>query len=291
MCELLGFSSAKKIDISDYLRTFFSHSNKNPHGWGMMYETDRREILKEPVSAEKSTYLSDIIDYMPPQKAALAHISTLSVGGFSKIDSQNILDENHINVNQYFDNQVYMITKYEAECKVLDAISKGQIKAKIFRLGNIMPRVKDGKFQINADKNAFIMRLKTISKIKVCPEALKNYKIDLSPVDLCAKAINKLMLSTAKQTIYHIISDNQIELKHLLKDKKIKYVDVKMALDLIKKDNNPYNAMLLNDMLNTDYVETLVDSRKTIKLLHSNLFSWNKVNKKYKKAIFELIEK
>ena len=80
MCELLGFSSAKKIDISDYLRTFFSHSNKNPHGWGMMYETDRREILKEPVSAEKSTYLSDIIDYMPPQKAALAHIRFATVG-------------------------------------------------------------------------------------------------------------------------------------------------------------------------------------------------------------------
>ena len=233
----------------------------------------------------------NIIKLAYDSKAALAHISTISVGGFSKIDSKNILDENHINVNQYFDNQVYMITKYEAECKVLDAISKGQIKAKIFRLGNIMPRVKDGKFQINADKNAFIMRLKTISKIKVCPEALKNYKIDLSPVDLCAKAINKLMLSTAKQTIYHIISDNQIELKYLLKDKKIKYVDVKMALDLIKKDNNPYNAMLLNDMLNTDYVETLVDSRKTIKILHNNLFNWNKVNKKYKKAIFELIEK
>ena len=80
MCELLGFSSAKKIDISDYLRTFFSHSNKNPHGWGMMYETDRREILKEPVSAEKSSYLSDIIDYMPPQKAALAHIRFATVG-------------------------------------------------------------------------------------------------------------------------------------------------------------------------------------------------------------------
>ena len=80
MCELLGFTSARNTDRSDYLRTFFSHSDKNPHGWGMMYETDRREILKEAVSAEKSSYLSDIIDYMPPQKATLAHIRFATVG-------------------------------------------------------------------------------------------------------------------------------------------------------------------------------------------------------------------
>ena len=84
MCELLGFTSSRKTDISDYLRTFFSHSDKNPHGWGMMYETDRREILKEAVSAENSSFLSDIIDYMPPQKAALAHIRFATVGTISE---------------------------------------------------------------------------------------------------------------------------------------------------------------------------------------------------------------
>lgn len=80
MCELLGFTSARNTDISDYLRVFFSHSDKNPHGWGMMYETDRREIVKEAVSAEKSSFLPDIIDCMPPQKNALAHIRFATVG-------------------------------------------------------------------------------------------------------------------------------------------------------------------------------------------------------------------
>ena len=86
MCELLGFTSARNTDISDYLRTFFSHSDKNPHGWGMMYETDRREILKEAVSAENSTFLSDIIDGLPPQKAALAHIRFATVGTVSELN-------------------------------------------------------------------------------------------------------------------------------------------------------------------------------------------------------------
>ena len=80
MCELLGFTSTKKTDISDYLRTFFSHSVQNPHGWGMMYENGVREILREPESAESSAFLSDIIDSMPPQKITLAHIRFATVG-------------------------------------------------------------------------------------------------------------------------------------------------------------------------------------------------------------------
>ena len=80
MCELFGFTSAKKNDISDYLRSFYAHSSHNPHGWGLMYENGRTEVLKEPVSAEKSTFLSDIIDYMPPQKITLAHIRFATVG-------------------------------------------------------------------------------------------------------------------------------------------------------------------------------------------------------------------
>jgi glutamine amidotransferase len=84
MCELLGFTSAKAVDISDYLRTFFSHSDVNPHGWGLMYGNGGREVIKEPISALESTFLSDIIDYLPPQKATLAHIRFATVGTVSE---------------------------------------------------------------------------------------------------------------------------------------------------------------------------------------------------------------
>lgn len=81
MCELLGFTSEKNTDISTYLRTFFTHSRNNPHGWGMMYEDEEgRVILKEPVSASESSFLGDMIDYMPPQKNVLAHIRFATVG-------------------------------------------------------------------------------------------------------------------------------------------------------------------------------------------------------------------
>ena len=62
MCELLGFTSSKKKDISAYLKAFYAHSVTNPHGWGMMYEDRVRVILREAVSANKSTFLADFID-------------------------------------------------------------------------------------------------------------------------------------------------------------------------------------------------------------------------------------
>ena len=80
MCELLGFTSSKKKDISAYLKTFYAHSVTNPHGWGMMYEDGVRVILREAVSANESTFLTDFIDSMQPQKLLLAHIRYATVG-------------------------------------------------------------------------------------------------------------------------------------------------------------------------------------------------------------------
>ena len=80
MCELLGFTASRKTDISAYLEAFYAHSVQNPHGWGMMYEDGVRVILKEAVSANESTFLSDFIDTMQPQKTLFAHIRLATVG-------------------------------------------------------------------------------------------------------------------------------------------------------------------------------------------------------------------
>ena len=84
MCELLGFTSEKNMDISDYLRSFFAHSRNNPHGWGMMYEDGGRVILKEPVRADESCFLGDILDSFSPKKTVLAHIRFATVGSINE---------------------------------------------------------------------------------------------------------------------------------------------------------------------------------------------------------------
>ena len=81
MCELLGASLCRACDLSGYLKTFYSHSVKHPHGWGIMRFTNgEREIIKEPVNAMGSRIISDVIASTSPQTNLLAHIRLATVG-------------------------------------------------------------------------------------------------------------------------------------------------------------------------------------------------------------------
>ena len=77
MCELFGFSGRRNADLTGYLKEFFSHSEKHPHGWGMMYGSG---IVKEPVKAKDSEKLARLLGELPPQRNVLAHIRYATVG-------------------------------------------------------------------------------------------------------------------------------------------------------------------------------------------------------------------
>ncbi len=232
----------------------------------------------------------NIIKLAYDSNAKLAHISTLSVGGFSDVSEKKVLTEKEININQSFNNHVYMITKYEAECKVLDAISKGWVNAKIFRLGNIMPRFSDGHFQKNRYDNGFLARIKTILDTKSIPSSYSKLKFDLSPVDLCAKSIVKLLNISASNTIYHIFNNNMISVKKLFKKYKLASVSVEDEITKIKNLKSPYSAHLLNDLLNPSKVETPASNMLTLFKLNKAGFRWNRVNDKYLDKIFNILK-
>ena len=81
MCELLGFSARKPTDLRKQLRSFYAHSVRHPHGWGMMYDCNGcRDVIREPVRACDSTYLKEVIASLTPQKTLLAHIRFATVG-------------------------------------------------------------------------------------------------------------------------------------------------------------------------------------------------------------------
>ena len=85
MCELFGFTSKNKTDVTELLKKFYSHSNRHPHGWGIMYkENGSRKVLKEAVRACDSELLSDVISEISPQKNLLAHIRFATVGSIKK---------------------------------------------------------------------------------------------------------------------------------------------------------------------------------------------------------------
>lgn len=277
--EKLGLSAKSYFEIANNVSTVI-HCGANVRHYGKYSLFYNANVLGT----------QNVIQFCKDANCPIAHISTLSVGGFSQYDTKNCLDESSLNVEQEFRNQVYMITKYKAECEILKAISSNEIVGKIFRLGNIMPRLTDGLFQNNIHDNAFISRLHTIKSIKCLPAAYQEMVIDISPVDLCAKSILTLLEYTNDQTIYHIYNPYTLSIKELLKLLNISIMTVssKECIAKIQEQNNPFNAHLLNDLLNRSFIETPTSNNITIKLLKDCHFSWNKLDTNYLNYINQL---
>lgn len=81
MCELFGFSAKQELDIRHYLKEFYSHCERHPHGWGMFWQTNTAmKLMKEPVRADRSELLDCIVNGMQPQTITMAHIRFATVG-------------------------------------------------------------------------------------------------------------------------------------------------------------------------------------------------------------------
>ena len=154
-----------------------------------------------------------------------------------------------------------------------------------------MPRMKDGKFQLNMHQNGFLSRLKTLIEIQSTTKEINDVQIDISPVDICANSIIQLMKQSNTKTIYHISNPHLFTLKDILSSFGItlKEVDVHTCIDLIKALNQPLNAHLMNDLLSPEYEEVSFSSSITNQRLHELGFDWPQFNQSYLYNLYNLI--
>lgn len=80
MCELLGISAKERRAFNAVLREFFSHAEKNPHGWGLARLSCPPQIDKEPCKATTSERLRGLLDAGIEERTLLAHIRFASLG-------------------------------------------------------------------------------------------------------------------------------------------------------------------------------------------------------------------
>lgn len=166
----------------------------------------------------------NIIDFCKHFNKKLYQISTLSISGNAfdtgsymkqTFEDEIIFRENNFFINQSLDN-VYVRSKFEAEKLVLESINDG-VDAYILRIGNLMARLSDGRFQKNVQENAYINRLLTFMRIKIVPDYLLNGYAEFTPVDSCAQAILKIMeYSSVKNRIFHLFNHNHVNVTSLL---------------------------------------------------------------------------
>ncbi len=142
--------------------------------------------------------------------AALLHVSTESVSGTVFTDDASrtgeFTEKDYYIGQNYADNE-YVRSKFLAELLVLDALADG-VNARIFRVGTLTATM-DGRFQLRTEKNAFANRLKAITALGMVPMGLLGARVEMTPADVCAKAIIALaLMPDEKLPIYHVYNTN-----------------------------------------------------------------------------------
>lgn len=256
--------------------------------------------------------VDNLINFCMKYNKRFYQVSTLSISGNSYVDQyfqeQNMskkvnFRENNFYIGQTLEN-VYINTKFRAEKHVLNAIQSG-LDGYILRIGNLMPRYEDGKFQQNAKENAYINRLVAFTELEELPKSIIDGYLEFTPIDMAALAMLKIIQYPNKNNrIFHIFNDNHIKITEFLEflkeynyifqivdDKKFKNTIQKILSDEEKKKilNN-----LINDFdedLNLKYETNIILKDDFTKKYLKNIgFEWPKIDKKYVQKLIICIE-
>lgn len=246
------------------------------------------------------TGTNNIIDFCKNFSIYMNHISTTSISASLPNEEKPVVfDEHSLYVGQNYSDNIYIKTKFEAEYNILQAILNANLKCSIYRLGNICARYSDGKFQENDNKNAFLNRIITLSRLDKLAKSFSDFEIDLSPVDNCAEIISSLvMLHSSYSKIFHIYHNNSIKLIDLINqlkpnNKKITIIPDEEFYQYIKNKSNILG--IINDLTSksSSYNSNIIMSNdftinymKKANLLWPNI-NHNYINKFFKKYIIQ----
>ena len=204
--EHLGLDEKTYKKLCSYVDTVI-HTAANVHHTGHYEDFERSNVLGT----------QHVIDFCMDSGAFLHHTSTASVSGAGTVKQNNpkaVFTENILDIGQHYQENVYIHSKYRAEEKVLLARKEG-LRTNIYRIGNLTWRFKDGLFQKNSEDNGFVRRCRGLMKVGVYCNELDVFPIDFTPVDLCANAYVKLVLSGEENRIYHMLNPNMFYIKEL----------------------------------------------------------------------------
>jgi len=229
-------------------------------------------------------------------KKKFYQISTISISGVdsnNQINNNSIFDESSLYINQNLDN-VYIRSKFEAEKIILDYMLK-ETNCYIIRVGNLMNRFLDYKFQFNIDENAFINRLISFINLGFLPKYLSNEHLEFTPVDLCADGIMKIVNnSNSTNRIFHLYNQNHVSIKEFVKVlekyKRISFINNTEFLKVLNQAINSKNSVKLLSGI----IKDLDDNQKLVYRSNINVtnnftndylkdlnFEWPKISKTY----------
>ena len=240
--------------------------------------------------ADNVTTVQNLIKACLEFNISLAHISTLSLNGYQTGKGNKTFTENTLNIQQSFSKNPYLISKFEAEQCILKNICENNLNAKIFRIGNIMPRISDYKFQLNYIENGFLLGITSLNSLGCYTEEIQKAKLFLTPVDECSKAICKILENNYANTIYHIESDKKVNFSsiiHILKERNDNF-DMTTEDKFNKKINQNYSIGIEYLKRITELHASKYDTTITLDILKKLDFEWSPISKEYLENIINI---
>ena len=241
-----------------------------------------------------------IVDFCIKNNIPFHYTSTLSISGYGLTDVPNYtFTENDFYINQKYNDNIYVKSKLQAESVILNACKYKNLKASIYRIGNITNRYTDGVFQENASENAFLNRLSSIINLNCLPVELLDFKLEFTPVDYCAKFIVHLCKSMINNlNIYHLFNNNIITFNNF--NTILKSYGYKLKITTL----NEFKNKVLNSKFNTfgiiNYLSIIdnknnnsliLDNNYTNKLLSNLNLKWPDITPEYVERIIIYLKK
>lgn len=241
-----------------------------------------------------------IVDFCIQNNMPFHYTSTLSISGYGLTDITDCtFTENDFYINQNYNNNVYVKSKLQAEAVILNACKYHNLKASIYRIGNITNRYSDGVFQENASENAFLNRLSSIINLNCLPIELLDFKLEFTPVDYCAKFIVYLSKNMDNNlNIYHLFNNNLISFNDF--NNILKSYGYRLKITTL----NEFKNKLLNSNINsfgiTNYLSVIdnknnksliLDNNYTNKLLNNLNLIWPNITAEYIEKIINYLKK
>lgn len=248
-----------------------------------------------------------LISFCQDSGCHLLHISTLSVSGLTLLDREmgsQSFDEKKLYIHQSLEN-VYIRSKFESERRILNEMVSGSISGKIYRIGNLTNRYKDGRFQRNFESNAFLNRIKALLTLGNVPNELASFSFEFTPVDLAAKAIFLLARTADTMQVFHVQNTNIISLDSLVRlfqasGEKIEFVSSEKFYERFNKAMKNPNLQhvyesFINEIDEGGKINVKMDikplSELTAKTLLEFGFEWPKIDILYIQKFVKEIER
>lgn len=240
---------------------------------------------------ENITSTKNLITFSKENNILLNYISTTTVSGnqLSKSNLTAEFTENDFFIGQDYESNPYVKSKFEAENLIFEE-QYVNLKANIFRLGNLMGRENDGMFQKNKFDNAFYLRLLTFATMGMLPESLTTQELEFTPIDNVAKAIIELIsFENSVNKTFHLFNNTGILASEIMNtfadiDIPCKIVQDELFIEKLKEKPNLLKY-LVSDMDITkaiNYSSTItVKNDITEKVLKEANFKWANINSTY----------